>query len=254
MEKINGLDLFSGIGGISLALQPWVKTICYVEMDYYCQAVLMSRMRSGKLDNAPIWDDVQSFDAAPWIGSVDIISGGFPCQDISIAGTGKGLAGRQSGLFYQMAQIIYDVSPTFVFLENVPAILTKGRGGYEVIATLTAMGYDVRWGILSAYDVGASHIRERWWALAHTNSKRRKNSGGMHPSIHKQKEKKSPIKTSRNSRRWTNREWHLESRMGRIAHGVPFRTHKLIGLGNAVVPECAEEAFLRLLTGRQFIK
>ena len=93
LKVLNGLDLFSGIGGISIALQEWVKPITYCESDAYCQAVLLSRMADGALYNATIWDDITTLDGAAFSGCVDIIYGGFPCQDISIAGNGAGLAG-----------------------------------------------------------------------------------------------------------------------------------------------------------------
>lgn len=96
---MNGLDLFSGIGGISLALHEWVKTVCYCETDKYCQAILLSRMSTGELDHAPIWDDVRTLTNLQ-LPSVDIIFGGFPCQDISCAGAGLGLVGERSGLYW----------------------------------------------------------------------------------------------------------------------------------------------------------
>ena len=175
---MNGLDLFSGIGGIALALRPWVRVRCYVEIDRYCQAVLMSRMRDGQIDDAPIWDDVRTFEPEPWGGRdgrpyqgqfgypIDIISGGFPCQDISVAGRGAGLGGERSGLFFEIVRLARALRPRFIFLENVPAIV--GRGGWEVIGALAALGYDARWGVLSAFDVGAPHLRERWWCLAYS--------------------------------------------------------------------------------------
>ena len=89
---MNGLDLFSGIGGISLALNPWVRTVAYCERDPYAQSVLLSRMQSSHIDYAPIWDDVQTLKGEE-LPEIDIISGGFPCQDISVAGNGAGLAG-----------------------------------------------------------------------------------------------------------------------------------------------------------------
>jgi len=86
---LNGLDLFSGIGGITLALSEWVRPIAYCEIDRYCQGVLLSRMRSGDISTAPIWDDVRTLKGE-MLPKVDIIYGGFPCQDISTAGHGKG--------------------------------------------------------------------------------------------------------------------------------------------------------------------
>lgn len=164
---MNGLDLFSGIGGIGLALEPWVRTVAYCEQDRYAQSVLLSRMQSGEIDRAPIWDDVTTL-RAELLPRVDIIFGGFPCQDLSVAGRGKGLAGERSGLFFEIVRLVQEIKPSFVFLENVPAIRTRGLS--EVVHALTEIGYDCRWTCLSAADVGAPHKRERWFLLAHPYS------------------------------------------------------------------------------------
>lgn len=165
---MNGLDLFSGIGGIGVALEPWVRTVTYCEQDRYAQGVLLSRMQSGDIDTAPIWNDVRSLtkDLLP---PIDIIFGGFPCQDISVAGAGKGLGGERSGLFFEIIRLTKETKPSFIFLENVPAIRTRGLR--EVIKAFTEIGYDCRWTCLSASSVGAPHKRERWFLLAHANGK-----------------------------------------------------------------------------------
>ena len=118
---LNGLDLFSGIGGLSVALSPWAKPIAYCENDRYCQAVLLSRMSDGQIETAPIWDDITTLVSGmlPRNG-IDIIYAGFPCQDISVAGTGKGLGGERSGLFFEIVRLASELRPRFVFLENVP--------------------------------------------------------------------------------------------------------------------------------------
>lgn len=162
---LNGLDLFSGIGGISLALEPWGRTVAYCENDRYAQSVLLSRMESGDIHTAPIWDDVTTLKGS-MLPKVDIIFGGFPCQDISVAGRGVGLEGKRSGLFYEIIRISQEIKPTFLFLENVPAI--TGRGLETVIREITEIGYDVRWTCLSAAEVGANHRRDRWWLLGYS--------------------------------------------------------------------------------------
>lgn len=165
---LNGLDLFSGIGGLTLALREWVNPIAYCEIDRYCQGVLLSRMHNGQLPRAPIWEDIATFPSGPFSrGGIDIIYGGFPCQDLSCAGSGKGLEGKRSGLVFEVFRLIRETKPSFVFLENVPAIRT--RGGERVVKELAALGYDCRWDTLSAFDVGAPHKRERWWLLAYRN-------------------------------------------------------------------------------------
>ena len=170
-NTLNGLDLFSGIGGLTVALEPWVTPVAYCENDRHAQAVLLSRQSSGCLPFAPLWDDVCTLNKATLGGMpIDIIYGGFPCQDISVAGLGAGLAGKRSGLFFEIIRLVAEIRPAFVFLENVPAITSRGLG--EVTAAFTKVRYDCRWGMLSAYDVGAPHRRERWFLLAHSERER----------------------------------------------------------------------------------
>ncbi len=159
-----GLDLFSGYGGISLGLAEWVRPALYCEIERYPQSILLSRMADGQLARAPIWDDIRTLSGRGWRGAIDIVYGGFPCQDISCAGTGKGLAGERSGLFFEVVRLAEEVEPTFVFLENVPAIRTRGLD--RVVGEFSRLGYDCRWRTLSAHAVGAPHVRKRWFLLA----------------------------------------------------------------------------------------
>ena len=159
-----GLDLFSGIGGAALALRNYVRPIAYCEIDPYCQTVLLSRQAAGDIPVAPIWDDVSTLARHHITVAVDIVTGGFPCQDISVAGSGAGLEGKRSGLFFQVCRLIDELAPSFLFLENVPAIRT--RGAERVGKELASRGYDCRWTCLSAAEVGAPHKRDRWWMLA----------------------------------------------------------------------------------------
>ena len=238
-SMLNGLDLFSGIGGIASALEQWVRPVCYVEMDRYCQAVLMSRMHSGELESAPIWNDVRTFDPLPWAGKVDIITGGFPCQDISTAGSGKGLEGERSGLFFEIIRISRDIQPEWIFLENVPAITS--RGGGVVITELDALGYNCRWGVLSAFDVGAPHLRERWWCLANFNRQRCYGARLLF------KWRPFSVRDGQDERK--QKQWRIEPKMERVVYGIPFQVDRIKGLGNSVVPQCAAEAFQRLMFG-----
>lgn len=168
--KLHGLDLFSGIGGNTLALRDYVRTVAYCEQDRHAQAVLLSRMADGNIEPAPIWDDITSLRGEHLNIPIDIIIAGFPCQDISVAGRGEGLDGQRSGLVFEIFRLIDEIKPAFVFLENVPAIRT--RGGERVVKELASRGYDCRWDTLSAFDVGAPHKRERWFLLAYSNDKR----------------------------------------------------------------------------------
>lgn len=161
---MNGLDLFSGIGGITIALGRWVRPVAYCENDRFAQAVLLSRMADGSLPRAPIWDDVSTLHGDMLPPDIDIIYGGFPCQDISCAGLQRGLEGERSGLVREIWRLADEIRPRYIFLENVPAIVTAGFD--SVLAALAKRGFDARWMCLSAADVGACHLRNRWWLLA----------------------------------------------------------------------------------------
>ncbi len=168
---LNGLDLFSGIGGLTVALSPWVRPVAYCERERFAAAVLFNRMSDGLIPKAPIFPDVRELRGAI-LPSIDIIYGGFPCQDVSSAGLRKGLDGERTGLFREAIRLVRECRPQFVFLENVPGIR---RYVPTVRQELEALGYDCRDGFLSAAEVGAHHIRNRWWLLAHTNGARIQN-------------------------------------------------------------------------------
>ena len=161
---MNELALFAGAGGGILGghLLGW-RCVCAVERDAYAAGVLAQRQNDGCLPPFPIWSDVTTFDGRPWRGHVDVVSGGFPCQDISVAGKGAGLAGARSGLWSEMRRIIGEVRPRYVLVENVPMLTT--RGGTTVVAELAEMGYDAQWGIVGAHHAGAPHKRDRLWIV-----------------------------------------------------------------------------------------
>ena len=163
------LALFAGAGGGILGgrLLGW-RTICAVECDAYAASVLVTRQNDGSLAPFPVWDDVRTFDGTDWTGRVDVISGGFPCQDISAAGAGKGIDGERSGLWREFARIICEVRPRYVFVENSPMLTARGLG--VVLGDLAALGYDARWDVFGAAHVGAPHLRRRIWIVAHACS------------------------------------------------------------------------------------
>lgn len=172
---LTNLSLFSGAGGLDLGakLVGGFLTVGYVEADRYAQGVLMSRMRSGDLDDAPIFEDVRTFDGRSLRGRIDVISGGFPCQDISNAGKRGGIKeGSRSGLWYQFARLIREIRPRFVLAENVGGLLSIDDGGGfgTVLRDLASCGYDAEWFVLSAAEVGAPHRRDRVWIVAHAVS------------------------------------------------------------------------------------
>ena len=179
MDIHTEMSLFSGYGGFSLGLRLAglnTRTICYVEWDKYCQQVIQARIGDGHLDDAPIWDDIKSFDGRPWCGTVDILSAGFPCQPHSNAGLRKG-ADDDRNLWPDTLRIIGEVGPRLVILENVPGILVRPDDGREayggtVVGELAEIGYDAEWRVVSAADAGAPHLRNRWWLLAYPNRER----------------------------------------------------------------------------------
>lgn len=141
------------------------RTVCYVEREAFAAATLVKHMEAGVLDAAPIWSDLVTFDGAAWRGKVDLITAGFPCQPHSVAGKRKG-TDDERWLWQDIARIIRDVSPRFVFLENVRGLLSSG-GFTPVITALVTLGFDVEWGVLAASQVGATHRRERVFMLAY---------------------------------------------------------------------------------------
>lgn len=229
---MNGLDLFSGIGGLTKALENYVKPVAYCEIDPYARAVLLSRMGDGSLPVAPVWDDVTTLRGEN-LPDITIIYGGFPCQDISKAGgNGKGVEGSRSGLFKEIVRLAKETKAEWLFLENVPNIRTKGIG--RVLKELELGGYDCIWNVLSAASMGAPIRRSRWWLLAHSRS-----GDGCPKSWEQQKE--WPKINNRSG--W----WKTEPNVDRVDNGLPFRLERNRALGNAVVPQQAKEAFERLM-------
>ena len=164
IETLKILDTFAGIGGFSYAAHELVggfETTQFVEIDPFCQKVLKKHF-----PNVPCHDDIKTFTAYP--GQYDVITGGFPCQDLSVAGQRRGITKEsRSGLFYELIRVIRLVRPKFVVMENVAAILNNGLD--IVLGELSEAGYDAEWSIISASSLGAAHSRSRWWCVAYTN-------------------------------------------------------------------------------------
>ena len=168
---MNHLDLFSGIGGFALGLQRTggFKTIGFCDFDAKTHPVLKKNF-----PGVPIYDDVRTLKGAD-IGTVDIVTGGFPCQDLSVAGKGAGLKGERSGLWYEMHRIIKETRPKWVIAENVAVL--RSRGLDEVLGSLAEIGYDAEWHCIPASAVGAPHRRDRIWIVAYPNSSVATNGG-----------------------------------------------------------------------------
>ena len=160
------LDTFAGIGGFSYAAERLIggfETTQFIEIDPFCQKVLKKHW-----PHVPIHDDIRTFTAKPF--QYQVICGGFPCQDISVAGLQKGITEEtRSGLFFELMRVIRMVRPQYVVLENVAAILNRGLD--IVLRELSEAGYDAEWAVISASSVGACHRRSRWWLVAYPNSK-----------------------------------------------------------------------------------
>ncbi len=171
------LDLFSGIGGFALAAK-WVwedelDIVGFCEIDKYAQKVLKKNF-----PGVPIYEDITKLNGKSF-KNIDLLTGGFPCQDISIAGKGAGLEeGKRSSLWFEMHRIIREVRPRYALIENVPMLTI--RGGTRVIADLAEIGYDAEWQIVGADDVGAWHRRKRIWIVAYLPDTARKTDG-QHP-------------------------------------------------------------------------
>ena len=288
-EGLNELALFAGAGGGILGgkILGW-HTVCAVEIDEYARNVLVARQNDGTFPPFPIWDDVRNFDGRPWRGIIDVVSGGFPCQDISIAGKGKGLDGERSGLWSEMARIIGEVRPRYVFVENSPMLIRRGLD--RVLGDLAEMGHDAVWGVVGADDAGAHHRRKRLWILAHSRYGSWRNylikeCGSVSQGEEKEEwcnytnkaggsGKTSEIVADTNRNRTQGmepesqprglgrptglhrraggtqerKEWPPEPGVGRVVDGLPHRAHRIKALGNGQVPRVVAMAWRVLNT------
>ena len=228
---MNELALFAGAGGGILGghLLGW-RTVCAVEWEPYPASVLVARQNEGVFPPFPIWDDVQTFDGRPWQGIVDVVSGGFPCQDISAAGKGAGISGEKSSMWSSMARIICEVRPKFVFVENSPMLTSRGLD--KVLGDLASLGFDAEWGVLGASDFGANHERKRIWIVAADSNlpqrTRRELSSGEEKTV-----------SSFSSIHW----WKDSSSIHRMDDGVAARMDRLKAIGNGQVPRVAAAAW-----------
>ena len=243
-----GLDIFSGIGGISYALREYVRPIAYCEIDTYCQAVLINQMDSGKIFRGPIWGNICTlnlFSGELPRDYIEIIYGGFPCQDISVAGHGKGLDGERSGLYWEVHRLAKEIKPKFIFLENSSAVTT--RGGIQIIKSFTSLGYNCRWITKTAREEGAPHIRKRWFMLAYTDSKSSKQADQISESV--ENKERTRLRSSRQNRGDTSRTYwqaHQSPVLG-MDDVVSFRMDRAKALGNSICVEQARQAFKELI-------
>lgn len=241
-------SLFAGIGGIDLGFERAGMTCKWqVEIDDYATRVLAKHW-----PGVPKWRDVRTFPPDDRGCGVDVITAGAPCQDISYAGRGAGLDGERSGLFWEVVRIVRDLGPKYVFLENVPALLTRGLD--DVLGSLASLGYDAEWHCVQAADFGAPHIRDRVYVIAeHVSDATDKGSRrrGEQPESREEtwnvantngtREPQPQGRVSKIRRRPSNCGWwDTEPDVVRVANGFPRRLGRIRGLGNAVPPPVAE--------------
>tara|TARA_R110002020_G_scaffold125630_1_gene282956 strand:+ start:130 stop:987 length:858 start_codon:yes stop_codon:yes gene_type:complete len=159
------LDLFSGIGGFSLGLErAGMETVAFCEFDKHAQKVLKKHW-----PHVPIHDDIRTLDAKKYRGTIDVVCGGFPCQDLSVAGKGAGFGGERSSLYREMLRIISECLPRYAIFENVTGLLTGERGRWfaKLLYDLAEVGYDAEWHCISASYISAPHHRDRVWIVAY---------------------------------------------------------------------------------------
>lgn len=274
MKKLKHLDLFSGIGGFSLGLERTggFETVAFCDNDKKTHLVLKKHW-----PNVPIFDDVSTLKGKD-LGAIEIITGGFPCQDLSVAGKGAGLAGERSGLWWQFHRLIEETNPKYVIAENVAVL--RSRGLDEVLRSLNSIGYDAEWHCIPASAVGAPHQRDRIWIVAYPNS-----DDGRAGSGSKSFEREAWMESRRSGERFNGESakqtladsggkrlegfgirasgteskesvsacsgcvvrgvtksdfWEVEPELGRVADGIPNRVDRLKQLGNSLVPQIPE--------------
>jgi len=262
-EPLTFGSLFAGIGGFDLGFER-AGMVCkwQVEIDDYANRVLAKHWPA-----VSRWRDIRQFPDTS-TAAVDVICGGFPCQDISYAGRGAGLEGERSGLFFEAVRVVQQLRPRAVVLENVAALLTRGLD--RVLGTLAEVGYNAEWHCVPAAAVGAPHIRDRVFVVAYASGigcvyrkPEIEARPGQHPLIDHRPVRQDVANTASGRLQagaglWSDgkssgrrkfagssddgreSQWAVEPSVGRVAHGIPSRVDRLRGLGNAVVPQVAE--------------
>ena len=229
------LDLFSGIGGFSLGLErAGMETVAFCEFDEHAQKVLRKHW-----PDVPIYDDVRTLNGYDFRGTVDVVTGGFPCQDLSTAGAQAGFSGDRSSLYTEMLRIIGECMPRYAIFENVPGLITgdSGRWFAKFLYDLAQIGFDAEWHCIEAAYVGAPHRRDRVWIIAYPGKERRKRS------IAEQIRWKRSFSWCKNVGRIADlpeRSHLYPSKLCGSGNGVPQRVDRLARLGNSVVPQIPE--------------
>ena len=219
---MNVLDLFSGIGGFSIGLErAGMRTIAFCEIDANARKVLRKHW-----PNVPVFTDVTKLTKDDIHEKIDVLAGGFPCQDISTAGRGAGLSGSRSGLWFEFHRLIDEIRPRYAIIENVAAL--RSRGLEQVLWSLAEIGYDAEWHCIPASALGAPHQRDRIWIVAYPHSPQCQGS------------RLSSRAYAQHANACSAGWWAVEPAMDRVANGIPGQSHRLKQLGNAVVPQIPE--------------
>ncbi len=233
------LDLFAGIGGFSLGLEKaGFETVAFCEIDPYAQSVLKKNW-----PGIPVYDDVRCITADRLVSdgiNVDVITAGFPCQDISLAGNQEGLDGERSGLWSECARLLGEIRPRYAIFENVTNLLAGQRGDWfkRVLWDISALGYDAEWHCIPASAVGAHHRRDRVWIVAYPSSKGLQGGEKARNNGKDRQKPRNQLITGLGGVQ--GGIWEIEPNVGRVANGIPKRSHRLKCLGNAVVPQIPE--------------
>ena len=235
-QKYKVLDLFSGIGGFSLGLERagGFETIAFCENDEPCQRVLRKHW-----PDTPIFPDVTELNSEELYSQgikPDLICGGFPCTDISTCGRGVGIHGEKSSLWHNMFLLIRDVRPEWAIIENVPAL--RHRGLTLVLQNLSSLSYVCEVHCIPAYSLGAPHVRDRLFILAHSASGGQSGPREFEPSSDSKTVLKRETIDAFNGR--FKEIWATEPQLGRVVDGIPDRMDRLTQLGNSMLPQIPE--------------
>jgi len=229
------LDLFSGIGGFSLGLErAGMTTVAFCEFEEHAQKVLRKHW-----PNVPIYDDVRTLNGYDFKGTVDVVCGGFPCQDLSAAGKQSGFSGERSSLYREMLRIISECMPRYAIFENVTGLLTgdSGRWFGKFLYDLAQIGFDAEWHCIEAAHIGAPHRRDRVWIIAYPGQERGERS--IAEKIRWERSF-SWCKNGRRSKDLPDRSDLYPSKLCGSGDGIPKRVDRLARLGNSVVPQIPE--------------
>ena len=272
-KRLRHLDLFAGIGGFSLGLERsgLSETVAFCEIEPFCQKVLNKHW-----PDVPIYNDVRELTnerlESDGITNIGIITGGFPCQDLSVAGNQKGIHAERSGLWSELCRIIGDIRPAYAIVENVTALISGDNGRWfgKVLGDLAEIGYDCEWHCIPASELGAPHHRDRVWIICypkHDGSYETAKQGSADGDVSNNKSKRvqgfgaggqqkpqtyeGQIISLRHCEGFVHAAWDAEPDVGRVVNGLPRRVDRIKGLGNAVVPQIPEligRAILELQT------